>query len=90
VTQVNATVMPSASVTVGTPLTFKVTASGTQPITYQWRKDTVNIAGATGDTYTISSPGLTDSGNYDVVLRNALSDNGNEVASGTITVSVTN
>ena len=42
---------PSA-VTLGQTATFTISAMGTVPITYQWRKNLTNISGATGSTYT--------------------------------------
>jgi hypothetical protein len=44
----------SISVSEGQPGSFLL-LHGTQPITYQWRKNAVNISGATSATYTISS-----------------------------------
>ena len=61
----------SISVAEGNSASFTVTASGSQPLTYQWRKNTINIGGATSSTYTIPivSPG--DAGNYSVVVTNS-------------------
>jgi trimeric autotransporter adhesin len=53
----------------GTSATFTVTATGTD-LTYQWRKGTTNISGATTASYTISNPGITDAGDYNVVINN--------------------
>ncbi|MBN2273598.1 MAG: immunoglobulin domain-containing protein, partial [Bacteroidales bacterium] len=51
----------------GTNATFTVTATGT--ITgYQWRKNSVNISGATNSTYTINNIAPADAGSYDVVI----------------------
>lgn len=36
----------------GQTATFTVTATGTGPLTYQWKKDGVSISGATSSTYT--------------------------------------
>ncbi len=51
----------------GTAVSFTVTATGTG-INYQWRKDGVNILGATASTYSIATPVSGDAGNYDVVV----------------------
>src|SRR6266446_5546931 len=54
----------------GSSTTFAVTASGTSP-TYQWRKNGVNISGATASTYTISSVQAADAASspgYDCVV----------------------
>src|SRR5207245_2355696 len=40
------------TVTAGQTATFTVTASGTAPLSYQWQKNAVNIAGATARSYT--------------------------------------
>ncbi len=57
----------SATQCVGTNVTFTVTATGTG-LTYQWRKGGVNIAGATGASYTINNIALTDAATYTVVI----------------------
>ncbi|MCW3108867.1 MAG: hypothetical protein JWQ09_3373, partial [Segetibacter sp.] len=49
--------------------TFSVTATGTND-TYQWRKNGVNISGATGTSYTINPVTSSDAGTYDVVVTN--------------------
>jgi outer membrane protein assembly factor BamB len=47
------TVQPAdTSVAVGQTATFSVTAAGTVPLTYQWKKGTTVIAGATAASYT--------------------------------------
>jgi hypothetical protein len=61
----------SATKTVGDSQTFSVTATGTAPLTYQWRKGGVNIGGATSSSYTISPVSVNDAGNYDVVVTNS-------------------
>ena len=50
--------------------TFTVTATGTG-LSYQWRKNTIDIAGATSPTYTITSPQASDVASYSVVVTNA-------------------
>jgi formylglycine-generating enzyme required for sulfatase activity len=59
-----------ATITAGTPYTFRVVVTGTAPISYQWMKGGVNIAGATAATYTLDSPGSADSGAYSVKVSN--------------------
>jgi acetyl esterase/lipase len=44
----------SQTVTVGQRATFSVTAAGTAPLSYQWRKGGATIPGATQDSYTTS------------------------------------
>ena len=48
------------------PLNLNVTATNVN--TYQWRKEGINIAGATGNSYTVSSAAFLNSGTYDVLL----------------------
>jgi glucose/arabinose dehydrogenase len=50
------------TVAVGQPATFSVSASGTPPLTYQWQRDGLDIAGATSTSYTIASAQLVDNG----------------------------
>ncbi len=54
----------------GETITFRVSAMGDGPISYQWRKDGNDITGATDSSYTIASVMLNDSGSYDCVLMN--------------------
>lgn len=59
------------TVTAGTTVTFSVVASGTAPLFYQWRKDGVEISGATVAAYTIASVQSANAGSYSVVVSNA-------------------
>jgi hypothetical protein len=61
----------SATVSSGQSATFSVTASGTAPLTYQWRKDGTNLATATSASYTIASVTSADVGSYTVVVTNS-------------------
>ena len=54
----------SSAVCEGQSYTISVTASGAQPLSYQWYKNGSSIAGATNNTYTISSLSSTDAGTY--------------------------
>ncbi|MFN0244393.1 MAG: hypothetical protein ACKVWV_16010 [Planctomycetota bacterium] len=53
---------------VGSSATFTVTVSGGTALSYQWRKDGVDIGGANASSYTIPSTVLADAGAYDVVV----------------------
>jgi hypothetical protein len=66
------TVQPaSVTVTAGQAATFGISASGTAPISYQWRKNTANISGATAASYTTPATAISDSGSkFDVVVKN--------------------
>lgn len=58
------------TINVGQSATITVTADGTQPFTYQWRKNGVNISGATSRDYTIQLATVADAGDYTVVVSN--------------------
>ena len=61
----------SASLCTGAPVTLSVRAPGAIAKSFQWRKNAVNISGATANNFTIFSPQTTDAGNYDCVVTNA-------------------
>lgn len=77
---------PPANLTVyeGFRARFAVTATGTPPFTYQWKKNGNDIQGATSDTYTIAAAAEADEGNYSVVVSN--SGGPTTSASATLTV----
>ncbi len=58
-------------ITVGGPVTFSATASGTGPFAYQWLKNNAAISGATGSTYSIASVAAGDAGDYTVTVTNS-------------------
>ena len=60
----------SQSVFIGANVTLTVVASGSQIPTYQWKKDTVDIPGATGAGYHIASVQPSDTGSYTVAVTN--------------------
>ena len=61
----------SLSVTSGQPVKLTVTAQGTQPFTYQWRKNGAPISAANSDTYSIASASSADAASYSVVVANS-------------------
>ena len=62
----------SQTVTAGQPATFTVAATGTSPLSYQWLKNGVNLAGATSASYTTPATATSDSGaKFDVVVSNS-------------------
>jgi len=64
----------SRTVAPGATVTFSVEASGPAPIRYQWQRNRTNIAGATGQSYTIAAVAQTDNGaQFRAVVSN---DNG--------------
>lgn len=94
----------TASVAPGTKVTISVTAGGTAPFTYQWRKATVAAPtpvnyGAEGPAASIVFNTITaaDAGIYSVIVKNSagqtISDNGtitiiNSPNGATITITV--
>ena len=75
----------SLTVTEGSPASFTVAADGSAPITYQWRKNGIVIAGATSATLTISPAGVSDAAGYDVLVKNAAGTITSEVATLSVT-----
>ena len=60
------------TVAAGKTATFAVVATGTAPLTYQWRKNGAAIGGATSASFTTGSLTSADSGaTYSVVVSNA-------------------
>lgn len=56
------------STCVGGSVTYTVTTDNQPGYTYQWRKNTNPIAGATGTSYTITNAQQSNEGDYDVVV----------------------
>ncbi len=59
------------SVTVGNAITLSISAFGTAPFTYQWKRDGQAISGANASTFSIAAAALSDSGAYTVVVSNS-------------------
>lgn len=75
----------SISLNPGQPGALTVGVTGTPPLTYQWKKDGANIAGATAASYNIASAAIADGGSYSVSITNAYGN----VTSSTANVTVT-
>ena len=75
------TVQPSSqTVTAGQTAIFTVIATGTAPLSYQWKKNGASISGATGSSYRTPATTTNDSGStFSVVVSNS---------AGTVTSSV--
>ncbi len=58
----------STTVSVSGSVTFSVSALGPPPLQFQWRKNGVNIPGATASTLTIANAQLDDGASYSVVV----------------------
>ena len=68
---VNILVQPIAQIKCkSSRVTFVVTANGTSPYQYLWKKDNTNIENATDSSYTISSVSVADEGNYSCEVTN--------------------
>ena len=68
----------------GDNVSFSVSATGSNPLSYQWQKNGTNIANATGTTYTISPATTAHAGNYTVVVTNAVGSVTSAVATLTV------
>ncbi|UOQ73010.1 PQQ-dependent sugar dehydrogenase [Hymenobacter cellulosilyticus] len=75
----------NVSVAPGQATSFRVTATGTAPLSYQWQKNGVNITGATAATYTIVSVAAADAGQYRAVVTNAVGTATSTAATLTVT-----
>jgi glucose/arabinose dehydrogenase len=60
-----------ATVTIGQPVSFTVTATGAAPLGYQWYRDGTTLEGETQATMDIASVVATDAGNYYATVSNA-------------------
>lgn len=77
-----------STVLVGQSATFSVVASGTPPLTYQWRLNGTPIGGATSASYTTPATQAADSGGlYSVVVGNAVTNTTSRDALLTVTQS---
>jgi ELWxxDGT repeat protein len=56
---------------VGQPAAFEVGASSSLPLSYQWRKNSNPIAGATNRSHSVTATSLNDAGLYSVVVSSA-------------------
>ncbi|HWH70098.1 MAG TPA: SBBP repeat-containing protein, partial [Candidatus Sulfotelmatobacter sp.] len=54
----------------GSNITFRVSASGTAPLSYQWRKNGEIIDGAMGTSLTLPNAQWSDVGDYSVIVSN--------------------
>jgi hypothetical protein len=59
------------AVSPGAQVTFSVSATGTQPLDYQWLLNGVDIPGATAQTFTVAAAQVGHAGIYTVVVSNA-------------------
>ncbi|BDI04648.1 hypothetical protein CATMQ487_16180 [Sphaerotilus microaerophilus] len=77
----------STSVGIGEAASFSVGAIGAGKLSYQWRRNGVDIAGATNPTYVTAKTSAADSGAvFTVVIRNS---SGQSLTSASVTLTVT-
>ncbi|MFC4313482.1 PQQ-dependent sugar dehydrogenase [Steroidobacter flavus] len=75
----------SVSVSAGQPATFTVSASGVQPLAYQWLRNGAPISGATQASYTIQSTTAADNG---ALISVTITNPHGSVTSNTATLTV--
>jgi len=61
----------SQKATVGLDVSFVVAMTGSDPLSYQWRKDGMDVAGATNSVLVISNVESSSGGEYSVRITNA-------------------
>ena len=84
-TAVSITTQPSAQVQLpGGSATFAVAASGTGPLSYQWRKAGTPLAGATTAVLVLNNVSGSDAAAYSVTVTNALGSVTSDAASLTV------
>src|SRR5580704_14434640 len=80
-----ATQPTSKTVTAGQPATFSVTATGTAPLAYQWRRNGGDINGANSASYTIPATTASDNGaQFAVTVSNSVSSATSSAATLTV------
>jgi len=80
----------SQTVSVGQSATFSVAATGSAPLTYQWRKNGVNMSGAANASYTTPAVTSADSGaRFDVLVSNAMGTASSTAATLTVSAAAT-
>jgi hypothetical protein len=73
------------TVVVGATAQFTVTATGTPPLSYQWRWNGTNLAGATSTALILSNVQLSQAGTYAVQVTNAAGSTNSSDAILTVT-----
>jgi hypothetical protein len=78
----------SQTVTAGQTATFTVAATGTAPLSYQWKKSGVTISGATSSSYTTPATTSSDNGaQFTVVVSNSAGNATSNAATLTVNAS---
>ena len=76
----------SVTVLEGDNAAFRVSASGTEPLSYQWSKDGAGIPSATAASFAITNVLATDAGRYTVLISNLAGTVRSEEAKLTVTL----
>ena len=76
----------SQSVLAGSTVEFSVAATGTTPLSYQWRKDGAILPGGTINPLMLSNVSANTSGAYDVIVSNPYGSATSRVASLVVNV----
>ena len=74
------------TIAAGGTVTFRVAATGTGAVSYQWRKDGFDIPGATSSTLTLAGVAASAAGAYDVIVTDSIGSSTS--AAGRLTVNV--
>jgi hypothetical protein len=74
----------SVTIVAGANTMFRVSATGTAPLSYQWFKDGAIISNATGVRITITNALAANAGNYSVVVSNVAGTVRSQVATLTV------
>ena len=78
----------SQTVTAGQPATFSVSATGTAPLTYQWKKNGVNV-GTNSSSYTTPATSASDNNaKFTVTVTNSVSSANSNAATLTVNTPV--
>jgi hypothetical protein len=77
----------SVKITAGLSATFSIAATGTAPMTYQWRKNGAAIGGATSSSYTTPAETMADN---NAQFSAAVSNSAGNASSNTAVLTVTN
>src|SRR4051812_26382677 len=66
------TVQPqSKSASIGATVVFNVTASGTAPLSYQWRRNLSDLPSGTNVSFSLANVQTADAGEYQVAIMNS-------------------